>query len=475
MRIAMVASECEPFAKTGGLADVVDALSRALGRLGHEVDVYLPKYRGLEPPVPATELALSVWEGIGHTADVRLLTAQANGYRLRLVDYPTFYDRPDYYMADGEDYPDNGARFALLGRTALEAMAVERRAADVVHGHDWEGSPALLLLRTRYARAPVGKAAAVMTCHNLAYHGWVPRWQVAGQLDLPPWVGGPDGVHLLADGILAADLVNTVSPEFARESLVDGLGSGMEDVLRSLGDRYTGIINGLDTELWNPATDGALAAQFSAADVAGKAVCRSALCDEVGLDPGGPLLGMVSRLDPQKGFDLVADAAPALISDGARLCILGTGDHSLLYRLRQMAARWPDRVAVLDRFDRQLSRRIYAGSDLFLMPSRFEPCGQSQMIAMRYGTLPVVRATGGLADTVIDADADSSRGNGFSFEDAFGPYLVDACRRAMTALGDPSRHREIQQRAMTIDWSWDGPARQYEALYRRAIGIHRGG
>src|SRR4051794_3359579 len=369
----MVASECEPFAKTGGLADVVDALSRALGRLGHEVDVYLPKYRGLEPPGPAQELRLRVWEGIGHTADVRLLTAQANGYRLRLVDYPTFYDRPNYYMQDGADYPDNGARFALLGRTALEAMGVEKRPVDVLHGHDWEGAPALLLLRHRYGSEPVGAAAAVMTCHNLAYHGWVPRWQVAGQLDLPEGVGTEHGVSLLADGILNSDMVNTVSPGFARESLVDGLGSGMEGVLRYIGDRYEGIINGLDTELWDPATDKALAANYSMEDLAGKAACRAALCAETGLDPGGPILGMVSRLDTQKGFDLVADATPALVASGARLCILGTGDHSLLAGLQAIAARRPDRVAVLDRFDRALSRRIYAGSDVFLMPSRFEP------------------------------------------------------------------------------------------------------
>jgi starch synthase len=471
----MVASECEPYAKTGGLADVVDALSRALGRLGHEVDVYLPKYRGLEPPGPADELRLPVWEGIGHTANVRLLSAQANGYRLRLVDYPSFYDRPNYYMQDGADYPDNGARFALLGRTALEAMGVERRPVDVLHGHDWEGAPALLLLRHRYWTEPIGAAAAVMTCHNLAYHGWVPRWQVAGQLDLPPWVGTEHGVSLLADGILNADMVNTVSPGFARESLVDGLGSGMEGVLRYVGDRYEGIINGLDTELWDPATDSALTANFSVGKLTGKVKCRAALCAETGLDPDGPILGMVSRLDPQKGFDLVAEAAPALVGNGARLCILGTGDPSLLWRLKELAHRWPDRVAVLDRFDRALSRRIYAGSDIFLMPSRFEPCGQSQMIAMRYGTPPVVRATGGLLDTVVDADGSPDHGNGFMFGPAEAEDFYWACRRAMATMGDQSRWSAIQRRGMSVDWKWDGPAQEYITLYRRAIAIHSGG
>jgi starch synthase len=314
-----------------------------------------------------------------------------------------------------------------------------------------------------------------MTCHNLAYHGWVPRWLVPGQLDLPEWVGTPDGVDLLREGILGADMVNTVSPGFARESLIDGFGGGVEEELRFLNDRYGGIINGLDTELWDPATDGALAANFSVADVAGKAACRAALCQEVGLDPGGPVLGMVSRLDPQKGFDLVAEAAPALVAQGARLCVLGTGAHSLLARLRQVAARWPDRVAVLDRFDRALSRRIYAGSDIFLMPSRFEPCGQSQMIAMRYGTPPVVRATGGLLDTVVDADDEPAEGTGFMFGPAEGWALFEACQRAMSAWADRDRWPAIQRRGMSVDWRWDGPAQEYVSLYRRAIALHSGG
>jgi starch synthase len=476
MRIAMVASECEPFAKTGGLADVVDSLSRALGKLGHAVDVYLPRYRGVEPPGPASELALHVPEGGGRSTDVRLLTAPADGYRLRLVDHAAYFDRPDYYVIDGVDYADNGARFALLGRTALEAMRAEHAPADVIHGHDWEGAPALLLLRQRYADdSVVGAAAALLTAHNLAYHGWVPRGVVQQQLDLPPSVGAADGVDLLREGLRSADLVNTVSPGFARESRIDGQGAGTEDVLRSLGDRYLGILNGLDTDLWDPATDAALPARYSAADLAGKQACRAALCEEVGLDAGGPLLGMVSRLDPQKGFDLVADAAPALVAAGARLCILGTGDHSLLARLREMAGRWPRRLAILDRFDRVLSRRIYAGADLFLMPSRFEPCGTSQMIAMRYGTLPVVRATGGLADTVVDADAEPERGTGFVFGPASGAALQAACQRAIDALADQPRFGALQQRAMAVDFSWAGPAAQYVSMYRRAATMRKGG
>jgi starch synthase len=472
MHIAMVASECEPFAKTGGLADVVDALSRALGSLGHEVDVYLPRYRGVEPPGTADELALDVPSGGGKPTSVRLLSSAADGYRLRLVDHPPSYDRADFYVAGGADFPDNGARFSLLGRAALEAMRAERRPVDIVHGHDWEGAPALLLLRERYAAdALLATAGRVLSCHNLAYHGWVPRPAVAAQLDLPAEVGGAAGVDLLREGIAAADIANTVSPTFADESRRPGGGAGVEDALVALGDRYLGILNGLDYELWDSATDRALAARYSADDLAGKAACRQALCDELGIDARGPLLGMVSRLDPQKGFDLVAAAAPRLVELGARLVVQGSGERSLLSGLEQLAAAQPGRVAVIDRFDRDLARRIYAGADAFLMPSRFEPCGQSQMIALRYGTLPIVRATGGLIDTVYDADADPLRGNGFAFGPAEADAFVDACRRALAALADTLRWRALQARAMAARFSWEGSARGYVHVYERAVAL----
>ena len=473
MHIAMIASECEPFAKTGGLADVVDALSRALGELGHEVDVYLPRYRGVSPPEATQRLELTVPTGTGPVT-VALLSGRVRGYRLRLVDHPASYDRPDYYTTYGTDYPDNGFRFELLGRAALEAMRLERRAADVLHGHDWEGAPALLSLRFRYAPAmpaAFGHVARMFTCHNLAFHGWVPRAQVEAQLDLPPNLGAPQGVDLLHEGILAADIVNTVSPTFARESLSPEYGSGVDDVLRYLGDRYLGIINGIDTALWDPATDADISARFSAADLSGKAACRAALCEELGLDPGGPIFAMVGRLDPQKGFDLLARAAPELMSAGARICVLGTGDARMINGLHHLATEYPSRLAVAERFDRGLARWMYAGADAFLMPSRFEPCGQGQMIAMRYGTLPVVRATGGLADTVIDADAQPDAGTGFSFGPPDPAALAETCRRAIAAYRDRARWPAIQQRAMAADFSWRGPTRDYVAAYERAIEL----
>ena len=478
MRIAMVASECEPWAKTGGLADVVDALSRALGvpdpaGPGHEVDVYLPWYAGLTPPDGLVPLELRVPmgdpDGGTHYETVTLWSGGADGYRLRLVQHAASFDRDHYYLDADGDYPDNPARFTLLGRAALEAIRAEARPVDIIHGHDWQSAPVLLSLRHRYAADPLLSGTATMlTCHNLAYHGWTPR-EEAWQLDLPPSVGKADGVDLLREAINSADIVNTVSPNYAVESLTPEYGAGLDDALRDRGDRYIGIINGIDTDLWNPATDPTLAAPYDAADLSPKALTRTDLMARNGLDPDGPLLGVIGRLDPQKGFDLVAAAAPTLVKMGARLIVLGSGNEQLVADLVELAGLHPDRIAVLQRFDREEARRIYAGADLFLMPSRFEPCGQGQIIAMRYATPPVVRRSGGLADTVIDADADPESGTGFVFGPAEPKALIAAVRRAIAALGDEKRFRHIQSQGMARDHSWRVPARQYEAAYERAI------
>jgi starch synthase len=479
MRIAMVSSECEPWAKTGGLADVVDALARALSARGHDVDVYLPLYRGLKPPADLEAMPLAVPVGADPASGsedgfarvpIVLRTGQADGYRLRLVDHEPSFDRDGFYGDASGDFADNGARFTLLGRTALEAMRAEARPADILHGHDWQAGPAILSLRLRYGYDPLfARTGTVLTCHNLAYHGWVVR-ERAWALDLPGDVGWPEGVDLLREGIRRADLVNTVSPTYARESLTPESGAGLDDVLRARGETYIGIMNGIDPDLWDPARDPALAAAYTADDPSGKLACRRDLCARLGLDPGGPVLGVIGRLDPQKGFDLVADAADGLVAQGARLAVLGTGDHDLVAGLRQRAAERPDRIAVLERFDRDEARRIYAGADLFLMPSRFEPSGQGQLIAMRYGTVPVVRATGGLVDSVVDADADPGHGTGFMFGPAEAGALTAAVQRAVAAWRDGPRWAAIVRRGMTADLSWDVPAAAYEAAYRQIRG-----
>lgn len=480
----MVSSECEPFAKTGGLADVVDALARALGRAGHTVDVYLPRYRTLSrAPADLTPLEVVVPVGVdpalgargeaGRRIPVTIWSGSADGYRLRLVEHDPAFHRDGLYGGPDGDYPDNGLRFTILGRAALEAIRAEARPVDILHGHDWQAGPAILSLRTRYAFDPLmARAATIQTCHNLAYHGWVPRDRAWG-LDLPDSVGDLHGVDLLRETVRIADVVNTVSPTYAQESLTSEYGAGLDDVLRDRGERYTGILNGVDLGLWDPATDTALPARFSAHDASGKAVCRADLAERHGLDVGGPIFGLVGRLDPQKGFDLVAGGAAALVDAGARLIVLGTGDARLVEGLKALAAARPDRVAVIERFDRDEARRVYAGTDVFLMPSRFEPSGQGQLIALRYGTLPLVRLTGGLADTIRDADADPDTGNGFTFRDADVASFVEAGVRTIAAYGDAPRWAAIQHRGMLTDASWAGPAARYEELYRWAIELRQ--
>jgi starch synthase len=490
MRIAMVASECEPYAKTGGLADVVDALARALSRRGHDVDVYLPRYRGLQPPSDLTALVISVPmgadprspdgsdpdRGVGaRRVPATVWSGAADGYRLRLVEGDGAFDRDGFYGGPGGDYPDNGARFTLLGRAALEAIRAEARPVDVIHGHDWEAGPAILSLRTRYAYDPLlARTVTILTCHNLAFHGWVSRDQ-AWQLDLPEEVGEAAGVDLLREAVRTADIVNTVSPTYAAESLTPEYGAGLDDVLRDRADRYLGILNGIDPALWDPATDPALPANYSVDDPSGKSACRDDLCRRHGLDASGPLFGLVGRLDPQKGFDLVTAAVPDLLAEGARLIVLGTGDRGLVEGLGALAARHRDRIVVLDRFDRDEARRIYAGVDVFLMPSRFEPSGQGQLIALRYGSVPLVRSTGGLADTIHDADEEPERGNGFAFLPAESTALVAAARRTIAAHRDRARWAGIQGRGMRADHSWALPAARYEDAYRRAIELRRAG
>jgi starch synthase len=490
MRIAMLAAECEPWAKTGGLADVVDALARALGRLPEAgstleapVDVFLPRYRSV--PVPADAVAEPVLTvddpdlaHRGATLDVSIVDIAANGYRLRLVDLPAAFDRDAFY-----DHTDDPWRFAVFCRAALAALRRDGRALDVLNVHDWHTGPALLeRARADAAGDPfLAGTAVVATLHNLAYHGWTGLRSI-GQLGLrrgEPLAGSnPDGIDLLLTAIERAEIANTVSPGFAREALTPAFGMGLDGALRAKGNRFLGILNGIDPDVWDPSADPALAAPFSRADAAGKAACRRDLLDRVGFDPDddGVVLGMIGRLDPQKGFDLLADGTPALLAAGARVIVQGSGNPELADPFRALVAAQPRRVALIERFDRDMARRIYAGVDLFLMPSRFEPSGQGQMIAMRYGTPPVVRRTGGLADSVIDTTTRPAEGTGFVFDAATPAALVAAVERAARLRArDPDAWAALRERAMAADFRWDtGPAPRYLAAYQRAIALRRG-
>jgi starch synthase len=489
MRVVMLASECEPWAKTGGLADVVDALARALGEMGGDtvetpVDVFLPRYRSVPQPASVertTSLRVPDPRAPSGSSTVSVIDVAADGYRLRLVDHPAAFDRDGFYGDAAGDYADNAWRFGLFCRAALEALRADGQPVDVLHLHDWHTGPAAIHRDVRYAEDPiVGPAAMLMTLHNLAYHGWTSRTAI-GQLGLAPGDGvvpaNADGIDLLLSGIERAELVNTVSPGFAAEALTPPFGMGLDGALRAMGDRFFGILNGLDTGVWDPATDADLAAPYSPEDLAGKAVCRADLLNRLGFDPAddGAVIGMIGRLDPQKGFDLLAGAAPTLLERGVRLVVQGSGHPSLADPFRAIALERPRQVAFIERFDRVMARKIYAGADFFAMPSRFEPCGQGQMIALRYGTPPIVHRTGGLADTVIDETGHPGAGTGFSFEGATIERLLRACDAAIALrAGGGPRWNGLINRGMAVDFDWlTGSAPRYAEAYQRAVAIRR--
>ncbi len=486
----MIAAECEPWAKTGGLGDVVDALSRALGHVpgatAGPVEVFLPRYRSV--PVPAATAATRTVRvpdplAADGTTDISIIDVDADGYRLRLVDHPAAFDRDGMYGPPGGDFADNAWRYGLFCRAALETLRTEPATpVDILHIHDWHSAPAAIQRDAWLADDPIiGRAAIVMTLHNLAYHGWTGLDEL-GQLGLVPGGGvlpaGADGVDLIREGIVRAEVANTVSPGFAREALTPEGSFGLSDALAAKGDRFVGILNGLDTHVWDPATDADLAASFSAGDLTGKTACRADLLERLGFDRAddGAVLGMIGRLDPQKGFDLLHDAAPRLLAAGARIVVQGSGDPHLAEGFRTLAARQPAKVALIERFDRAMARRIYAGADFFLMPSRFEPCGTGQMVSLRYGTPPIVRRTGGLADSVIDERTRPGEGTGFAFDAATPDALAQACEAAiaMRAAGRPAWD-ELVARGMAVDFEWaNDSAPRYAALYDRGLAIRRG-
>lgn len=460
----MVASECAPFAKTGGLADAVAGLSSALVRLGHDVTLMLPGYRGLSADAADAGYVFVPLHFESRAVQLREMTS-ADGVRLILVDEPVFATRDSYYGEHGTDYPDNAARFALLSRTALEFAVRER--FDVLHAHDWHASLAPVYLKTRYAAHPAAPRASVFTIHNLAFQGLFDVGDLP-MLDLDPDLFSVEALEYwgrasaMKGGCVFADWVTTVSPSYARETVETELGFGFQGILKSRGDRYVGILNGVDTDVWNPERDAYLPQTYGADDLSGKAAAKQAVLREFGLaDTGGPLVGMVSRLAHQKGTDLVREVLPRMI-DQLSLVMLGSGDAPLEEAWRRMAATYPDRVGVRIGFDERLAHLIEAGADMFLMPSRYEPCGLNQMYSLRYGTPPIVHAVGGLNDTV---DAK----NGFKFDEPTADALQASLARAVEMWGNTRKWRALQRAGMQADFSWTRSAREYVSVYRRAL------
>ncbi len=485
MRVLHVASEVAPWAQTGGLADVAAALPPACAAVtpGLVTATVAPLYRAARTRLAQAGATLgrghAVTVVVGpHRFDVTVAPVGAAGtHRVWLVDCPPLYDRDGLYSdAAGHDFADNHVRFAVLCRAALAtAPAILGGAPDVIHGHDWQAG-----LATALARLDGLGAATVLTVHNLAYRGLFPAsavpelglpWDVFTMHHAEFW----NQLSLLKAGMAAADVVTTVSPTYAREVLTPERGEGLDGFLRHDVARIAGIVNGIDLAAWDPASDPELPARFGIAQPGGKAACRAALAHELGLTIDGrtPLAVAIARLTPQKGLDLVAELAPELEALGVTLAVLGAGDKDLEERLRALAAAQPSRLAVRIGFDVGLSRRMYAGADLFVMPSRFEPCGLGQLYAMRYGAVPVVAAVGGLRDTVQDPGDDAladGEGTGFRFEYVDAPGLRWALDRAARMYRDrPTGFAAVRRAAMARDSSWDASAREYVQIYRAAL------
>ena len=485
MKVLFATSEARPLAKTGGLADVSGALPTALRDTGIDCRLLLPAYPGVLDGVRGARECLRL-DRIPAFGDVRLLQAEMPDADtpVYLVDAPDFYAREGgpYQDIDGYDSPDNALRFGLLSwlaaHLATDGTALGWRP-DILHCNDWQTG-----LAPAWLRFMGGGARSLMTVHNLAYQGIFPADTVE-QLGLPAEHFQMEGMEyygnlsFLKTGLFYADRINTVSPSYAEEIQHEPLGMGLQGLLTVRRDLLSGIVNGIDTAFWNPAGDPHLPAAYSADDLAGKPACKRALQDDLNLvaDAHAPLFGIVSRLTYQKGIDLVLALADWLIARGGQLVLLGSGEAALEQAVHGLAARHPGKVAAIIGYDEGLAHRIEAGVDCFLMPSRFEPCGLNQMYSQRYGTPPIVHATGGLKDTVVDATPQTlARGeaSGFVFDGETPAALQAAVERMLALFADAKAWRRLQTTGMRRDFSWEGSARQYAELYRAMLGAGLG-
>jgi starch synthase len=474
VQVLAVASEAYPLVKTGGLGDVVAALPAALAREGIATRTLVPGYPAVIGALRAAETAHTY--ALLHGGAARLLAARHAGLDLFVLDAPHLYGRPGnpYLGPDGEPWPDNALRFAALGQCAASIArgAVQGYAPDIVHAHDWQAGLAPALLH--YAGTP--RPGTVMTVHNLAFQGLFPR-ELLATIGLPPQAYAIDGVEYygqigyLKAGLALADRITTVSPTYAAEIRTPEGGMGLDGLLRHRADVLTGILNGIDDAEWNPRTDACLVSTFDAQHLDGRVANKAALQARLGLDvePTTFLFGVVSRLTLQKGIDLLLEALPALTGRGAQLALLGAGDPSLEHAFAAAARRHPGRVAAVIGFDEALAHLVHGSVDALLVPSRFEPCGLTQLCALRYGAVPVVARVGGLADTVVDASEPAlaaGSATGIQFAPVSRDMLELAMGRAMALRRDAPRWRQLQSQAMTTDVGWGRPASRYAALFR---------
>jgi len=476
VRITCCGSEGVPFSKTGGLADVVGALPQALAANGHEVQVLLPRYRMTKPGKPlAIGKSITIPLGAGFKYATIQDGGESGGVRTYLVEMPEFFDRDGLYQVNGADYPDNHLRFAAFSLAAIEFMKRLGTAPEVLHCHDWQTALVPIYLRNLYAGDSFfEKTGVVFTIHNIGYQGLFPP-SILSEISLPGSLYNVDAleywsrVNLLKGGIIFSDFVTTVSRKYAEEIQTAEFGYGLEGVLKSRADRLQGILNGVDYEVWSPKADKFIAASYGPEDLKGKEACKKDLLVKMGaLQPvlSRPVIGIVSRFATQKGFDLIAGIAEELMAMDLYVVALGTGEPQYEELFRNLAAKYPEKFLVRVGFDVALSHQIEAGSDMFLMPSRYEPCGLNQIYSLKYGTVPVVRATGGLDDTIENFNGKT--GTGFKFSEYAPETLLAAIRQAVDTYRQPKVWRQVMINGMKKDFSWGNSAKQYIKVYHAA-------
>jgi starch synthase len=443
--------------------------------MGHEVSVVLPRYRGTRANtvvMPSMTIPLGDRLRFPAVADGTVIS----GVRYFFVDDPEYFDREALYGEQGKDYPDNAERFAEFSRAAIE-IAKHIWPPDVIHCHDWQTALVPVLLRTLYAEDPLVKAIPVVfTIHNMGYHGQFPR-TVLSEIGLPENLFRMDAmeffgkVNFLKAGLVFSDFLTTVSPSYSKEIQTAEYGHGLDGVVRDRAADLRGILNGADYSIWSPQIDSLIAAQYSPKDLSGKKTCKKDLLQQFKLDATDlqrPLIGIVSRFAAQKGFDLIEEIADQIVSDGAAIVALGAGEPRYETLFRDLAAKYPRQVGVKVAYDNTLAHKIEAGADVFLMPSRYEPCGLNQMYSLRYGTVPIVRATGGLDDTIEQYDAATGKGTGFKFTEYDAPALLKSVREALAVYRNPQAWLKLQLAGMARDYSWRASAKEYAEVYEGA-------
>lgn len=478
MKLAMIASEVSPFAKTGGLADVLGTLSVALERFSHEICVIAPAYRAvLRGGLPLQDIGINLSVPVAdRQVPAAVLKASIGmGVDVYFIRSDEYFDRESLYGTAADDYPDNAERFVFFSRAALELL--RRRPVEIVHAHDWQAAPAVIFLKTQAGRyREIAAAKSVFTIHNLGFQGIFPpsQWPL---LDLDPWLFTPQflefygNVNFLKGALLMADKITTVSPTYAQEIMTPDQGFGLDGVVRQRAADVVGILNGVDYSLWNPWTDPFLKHHYGEHSLSTKGECKNSLRRELGLAGAShtPLIGMISRLTLQKGVDLVENAFASLLERDVQLVLLGSGESRFEEFFRDASVRYPGRVAARIGFDEPLAHRIEAGADFFLMPSLYEPCGLNQMYSLKYGTIPIVRPVGGLKDTVDDYDAEGQTGTGFVVTSHTPDALLDAIDRGLAVYRNRRAWIAFRRRAMSMDFSWDRSARAYSELYQRLM------